>query len=53
MLVSANRQNVPLSSVDVKREREALSFPQTVDKVPDESPGFSYVLVIPNSFLEN
>ena len=26
---------------------------QTVDKVPDESPGFSYVLVIPNSFLEN
>lgn len=26
---------------------------QTVDKVPDDSPGFSYVLVIHNSFLEN
>ena len=50
MLVSANRQNVPLSSVDVKREREALSFPVLGDE--DLRKGYNYFICVGKRMIE-
>lgn len=50
MLVSANRQNVPLSSVDVKRKREAMSFPFLVDE--DLRKGYNYFICVGKRMIE-